>query len=1084
MPVINPTIKDLFPTTQQMSLFPFSRTVTLWLTLLLVICGSGFLMLANGLHLNHLDLPNITAEDINLNWQHGLNLEIKHLQISPPEKMSLKQFNGKHIKKALNAFQLMQKLIPSITIHSLEYDRYRLMIKSHRQGSSHPVILTLNSDDLHMETTLSREQDDIRINLQSLSSKKFNSIANGLFLLNTKNLQLSGDLTANLAACLPIKLSIKADPESIFFQGRGIAATTTIKPLVDLFGLDDNIQPWITDYLTGSRYHLQQISGTIPRHDPAAILDTLSASIRVDDCTYSFARGLEPIRADYAEVTFSRGVLDILPHKATFYGQKGEQSRLDINFNDPDNILLTVHINTVARADGSIVTLLKYYDIRLPFLQKVGKTATDLTLVINLNTEQVQAYGTFKVGKSTFTYEGTTYRTTGGRIELQGTDIVLDSLNIGLKDFFNARISGKIQTLTEQTDLEIQVKNVQIPLQDRVLGLDPAGVPLRISYHSSPEGSHISAAHSHWLLGKTALHLDSFTAPFDFEQLSGKLPLTRLIIPSMAELSIGGKFNIKKQQADLQLILHHLQIQSLGLNQNSLALAVHYDKQLSVTAENPSKWLLAGLGITLSPFALSYDNNLLSLKNMQIYSENLFDTLVKGSYDLSRKQGKFHLKELLFSQKDSTPFLKFPDALRLTVEVNAGVTRVNLDELGLSLRSEKPGGWDVDISDMGKLLARSPLLQRLKISSGTFHLYSTSPSSPLQFSGKVSSPYALLVQNGRPQSDYVFSGGYDETGLNLVINNNFHVHYDGTISIHSKNIGYNIPAIIRFHKDGPEQERLRNNDAPDIVLRAEDGFLFFQPGSRILADSMTLTVKGNRRDLDITYGPGEIVFRMVDDSFALQGHKLNARFMNELVIDAEFENGYLTAFAEGTFDKFTAALHTDAILLKHYATLNNILAVINTLPALMTFSLPHYATNGWPVDAIRMWFDYDHGIVTIKSLELDSPEMDMRGAGTIDPVTRQVNLDINLITQAGKNMSKIPLIGYILAGEKERPTLTFHVTGDLLDPKVKSTAFEEIITTPFDMVLRTLVTPFKWMEQFFGQKQSDEAKPVQDVQGE
>ena len=1064
-----------------MVFFPPIRTFLLWVMLLLVTLFSGFFVLTNGLHVDHISLANVSAEAVTLKWENGLNLEINHLQIDTSRKNSGK-FSGIQIQRALKAFQLLRKFIPTITVRSLDYNSFRIKILSRKQGSPHPVTLTLNSKDLHLEAFLTREQDTIRIDLRNFSSINFNSSATGTFLLDTKTLQVHGELTANLADCLPVQLSIIADLDSISFQGHGTAETTTIKPLVDLFGLDDDIQPWITEYLTGSSYHLQKIGGTIPLHDPAALLNTLSASIRVDDCEYTFAQGLEPIKADYAEVTFSKGVLYILPHDATFYGQNGEQSRLDINFNDPDNILLTVNINTRARADGSIVNLLNYYDIQLPFLQAVGKTATDLTLIINLNTEQVQAFGTFEVGKSLFTYEGTTYQVSGGRIELKGTDIVLDGLNIGLKEFFSARISGTIQPSTARKDLKIEVKKVQIPLNDAILSLDPSAGPLQLDYHSRPKGSSISAAPSHWLLGETALHLDSFSAPFDFKQFSGKLPLTRLIIPSMAELSIGGDFNLKKQQADLQVKLHHLQIQALGLDQESLALAVHYNKELNITASETSSWLLAGTDIVLSPFTLSYSKDEIRFDNVQIFSVDFFDTLIKGSYNLRKKQGQFHLKELLFSQKDRTPFLKFPDELRLTVEIDTGITKINLDELGLSLRSEKLGRLDVDISDIGKLLDLSPLLRRLKISAGKFHLASTTPSSPLQFTGEVSSSYDFLVQEEIPQSNYVFSGSYDKTGLNLVVNNDFHVRYDGTVTIRSENIGYNVPALLQFNKDRPKEEtRSKKPDTPDIVLQARDSFLFFRKGRQILADTMTLTARGDKLDLNITHGPGELVIKVIGDSFSLQGHKLNDEFMNAMIVDAHVENGYLDAVAEGTFDRFTAAFNTGRILLKDYATLNNILAVINTLPALITFSLPNYDRDGWPVESIRMWFDYDHGTARLKSLELNSQEMNMRGTGTIDLFNQQVQLDINMITRAGQNMSKIPVIGYILAGDEELPTLTFHVTGDLLDPDVESTVFEEIITSPFDMVLRTLVTPFKWAQELFHQDQADESKPADEV---
>ena len=1066
-----------------MSFVPFSRTVTLWITLLLVIVCSGFFVLANGLHVDRVSLANVSAEDITLKWHNGLNLVINHLQVAPPTVPI--QLNEKYIKRAFNTYRFLRKLIPSITIRSLDYTHFNIRIVSTNQPSPPALTLILNSPDFRLEASFIQEQDDIQIKIHNLFSKRFKSSATGTFLADPDTLQVHGQLTAKLADYLPVQLSVQADPTGISFQGRGTDAIHTLKPLVDLFEMDKDIRPWITDYLTGSRYLLQKISGTVPWHDPAAILDTLTASIRIDDCSYTFARGLEPIKAEYAEVTFSRGVLHILPHGATFHGQKGQESRLDINFNDPDNILLTVHINTRAQAEESILALLKYYDIRLPFLQTVGKTAADLTLIINLNNEEVEAVGKFDVDKGLFRYRGATYRISGGRIKLKGTEITLDGLDIGLKNFFTARISGKIQTRKERTDLAIELKELQTAFDNTTLRLDRSGrAPVQISYHSRPGSSWITATSSHWLLGKTALHLGSFSAPFDVDQLSGKLPPTRLVLPSMAELTVGGKYNLNKLQADLQVILHHLQVQSFGLNQKSLALAIHYDrKQLTVTSRKPSNWLMAGLDVTLSPFALNYRNGRLRLEKMQLHSADLLNTQVQGSYALDTQLGQFQLKNLLFSRKDHTPFLEFPDQLRLTVETDAGMTSVNLDELGLSLHSQESGGWEVNISDMGKLLDRSPLLRRFKISTGKFLLNTTSPSSPLRFTGEVTSSYALLVQNGRPQSKYAFSGWYDKTGLNLVLNKDLHVRYHDTITVHSKNIGYNVPALLRFNKDNPEQDGPGDpdNDTPDIFLQAENSFLFFRPGSRILADTMTLTSRGNKRDLNISYGPGKIAVKIVDDDFILQGDKLNARFMNELIVDAEFENGYLTAFAEGTFDKFTAVLHTDAILLKNYATLNNILAVINTLPALITFSLPHYAANGWPVDSIGLWFDYDQGIATVKALEVDSPEMDMRGAGTIDVLNQQVNLDINLITQAGKNMSKIPLIGYILAGEEERPTLTFHVTGNLLDPKVESTAFEEIITSPFDMVLRTLATPFKWARKLFHQDQADESKPAKDV---
>ncbi len=112
---------------------------------------------------------------------------------------------------------------------------------------------------------------------------------------------------------------------------------------------------------------------------------------------------------------------------------------------------------------------------------------------------------------------------------------------------------------------------------------------------------------------------------------------------------------------------------------------------------------------------------------------------------------------------------------------------------------------------------------------------------------------------------------------------------------------------------------------------------------------------------------------------------------------------------------------------------------------------------------------------------MHSPELDIRGTGTIDLFTQQYDLKVNMLTQAGQNISKIPLVGYIMAGDEEHPSLTFHVTGDLLDPTVESTAFQEVLTQPFEMVFRTIATPFKWAKDIVEEDQDDDPPPAEDL---
>jgi hypothetical protein len=122
---------------------------------------------------------------------------------------------------------------------------------------------------------------------------------------------------------------------------------------------------------------------------------------------------------------------------------------------------------------------------------------------------------------------------------------------------------------------------------------------------------------------------------------------------------------------------------------------------------------------------------------------------------LNRGKGKFYFNELSFAQKDHPPLLNFPRELTLDVDIRDGETRINMDSLGLYLHSVPQGGFDVAINDLSKLLEHSDVLRLLKIKSGSLHLITASPSSPLKFSGELSSFYEFFVQDGMPQSDYV-----------------------------------------------------------------------------------------------------------------------------------------------------------------------------------------------------------------------------------------------------------------------------------------------------------------------------------------
>lgn len=84
----------------------------------------------------------------------------------------------------------------------------------------------------------------------------------------------------------------------------------------------------------------------------------------------------------------------------------------------------------------------------------------------------------------------------------------------------------------------------------------------------------------------------------------------------------------------------------------------------------------------------------------------------------------------------------------------------------------------------------------------------------------------------------------------------------------------------------------------------------------------------------------------------------------------------------------------------------------------------------------------------------------------MDFTERVIDMDVQLKTQAGKNISKIPLVGYILAGGDDDASLSLKIQGGIDNPEVSHSLLEDIVVYPFEVLYRTLKLPQHLAEQF------------------
>lgn len=127
---------------------------------------------------------------------------------------------------------------------------------------------------------------------------------------------------------------------------------------------------------------------------------------------------------------------------------------------------------------------------------------------------------------------------------------------------------------------------------------------------------------------------------------------------------------------------------------------------------------------------------------------------------------------------------------------------------------------------------------------------------------------------------------------------------------------------------------------------------------------------------------------------------------------------------------------------------------------LLKFSLPEFDATGFPVDSAVVGGKFKDNIAKIESLEVLSPEINAKGNGVIDFSTKLIDMDILLKTDAGRNIGKIPVVGFVLAGEEKDESLKVKIAGPINDSTVDYSVVKNIIVYPAEILYRTLKLPF------------------------
>jgi hypothetical protein len=1031
-----------------------------------------YVTLSSGLHIGNLKFGSIQIKQLYMKWDNSLSVDVGTLRILG-NRNSRTESKTPDIQKwhALLARVLRHAddtWVGSFHIAKLETADANgsFYLDPHSQST-----FTLHSPRFSLDGTMTplpgRKSFFLHLNA-GLSD--FNATLRSEGILRSADATLYLDTDINVSNRIFLAMGLHAGKKALSVNVYSTKWFDSAAPLVKPLRLGKDVQPWIIARAKGGPLMLHTLRTTMPYADPGKAFDNLYGYLTFRNIRYAFANdpnAFEPAKAREATVVFKDKRLHIVPVDTTFYGQNGGATWLDIDFSKSVPVL-DLYLASRMAFSPPLQRLTQSYGVHLPFVQKSGTTDAELTLHIELEGMDTTAEGTFHIRNGLFNFSGLPVDINDSSFDLNNSDITIHALHASLFDgnvtasatgeFDPAKADGRLHILVPKATFGISSAGDTVTLGQK---------PFAFDYVFSPKGDHLRCAASEWHWDEHNVSVAPFDAPFDFGKLEMRLPRTQMDLDDNISAFVSGPVTLSSLKTDLSLDLVNFSIGTFKNAQKHTYFHIRSDGNLSIETNASSHWSADETAVTIGPVSLKQDKGELLLSPVGVAVTNQFTALLTGSLDMATLSAELNVTGFKFEDKTLEQLFESADRFSVYIVPLDDEFDIIVPSLNM-IYSTVNEGWRLHFFSLEAFKERSPLLNEYNLTQSSFTAWSTQGGYPVDFKGIIDYPYALTVQQGKPVSIYRFNGRFDENGsVAFTVNDAASVSIGKAIHIHTNAVAFNLPELARFFADHKERKRDANTTSTTkaIMMDANNTSIVFTDGRRAKADRMALQYENDVIHAQLFKGRGGAMLEVKNNRFYLYGKDLDDDFMEHFFKLSKFRGGTLDFYAVGSSDNFKGLVKITDTTIYDYVLLNNLFAFMNTVPALVTFSLPSYESKGIKIQNAYAELRYHDSKLNISGINIQSKEMGFTGQGLINYDTDRMNMQMTVKTTAVDNIRKIPLVGYIIAGDKAAFT-TVNITGPIENPKISSTIAKDIIVAPFNILKRTFNFPIHYLEQF------------------
>lgn len=469
-----------------------------------------------------------------------------------------------------------------------------------------------------------------------------------------------------------------------------------------------------------------------------------------------------------------------------------------------------------------------------------------------------------------------------------------------------------------------------------------------------------------------------------------------------------------------------------------------------------SNILLSNVPMYSKSATVTLDNGIIHVKSANLKYNHLFDIYTSGMFDTHKGiYTSDNLIKSLHVEFNKIQLLHVEDinaSAILKIDTNRNIITVDKFDTTLEFNQKEN---KINVNNLSILYPYSPLMKTIQLKNGKVEI-DTEDFKRYMITANLKEFKLPLVKDSKQINEISASIKIDNETLEITSDDkNINIKYEDGLKINIKD--YDVTFDSSETNSSVALQKIS-------ILGINSNILDTNSSFKLLSDKFSLEVDHGNKTFNSNLNNQKISLISNAKKLYVTSENLSDIYLNSLLGKEVFKNGEyeINMYGENYKQLEGTFLLKDATI-KEMKFFNNLMAFINTIPALITLKNPGFNDDGYKIEKGLVSFSKFDDILTIKDIKLNGTSADIIGDGKVDLETGDINikLKIAILKGASAAIKEIPLLGYIILGKGGKIYTSVNIRGTLEDPKISTNVITDTAISPLKIIKRAFELPFK-----------------------